>query len=45
MNIDTGGKFLTCVTMNNIVDDNGSGNKFIASDKNKDAMEVGSCQG
>jgi hypothetical protein len=25
--------------------DNDTGDKFIAGDKNKDAMEVGSCQG
>jgi hypothetical protein len=43
--VDTCGKFLTGVTVNNFVDDNGTANKFIASDKNKDAMEVGSCQG
>jgi hypothetical protein len=38
--VDTGDKF--------IIDtggDNDTGDKFIAGDKNKDAMEVGSCQG
>ncbi len=29
---------------NLIAGDNDTGNKFIAVDKNKDAMEVGSCQ-
>ncbi len=28
-----------------IAGDNDTGDKFIAGDKNKDAMEVGSCQG
>jgi hypothetical protein len=35
--VDTGDKF--------IAGDNDTGDKFIAGDKNKDAMEVGSCQG
>jgi hypothetical protein len=35
--VDTGNKFLT--------GDKDTGDKFIATDKNKDAMEVGSCQG
>jgi hypothetical protein len=30
---------------NFIAGDNDIGDKFIAGDKNKDAMEVGSCQG
>ncbi len=34
--IDTGEQF--------IAGDNDTGDKFIAGDKNKDAMEVGSCQ-
>ncbi len=34
--VDTGGQF--------IAGDNDTGDKFIAGDKNKDAMEVGSCQ-
>jgi hypothetical protein len=34
---DTGEKF--------IAGNNDTGDKFIAGDKNKDAMEVGSCQG
>jgi hypothetical protein len=35
--VDTGDKFIAI--------DNNTGDKFIAGDKNKDAMEVGSCQG
>jgi hypothetical protein len=35
--IDTGEQFIT--------GDNDTGDKFIAGHKNKDAMEVGSCQG
>ena len=35
--VDTGEQFLA--------GDNDSGDKFIAGDKNKDAMEVGRCQG
>jgi hypothetical protein len=31
--------------MNVYVGDNDTGDKFIAGDKNKDAMEVASCQG
>jgi hypothetical protein len=34
--VDTGEQF--------IAGDNDTGDKFIAGDKNKDAMEVGSCQ-
>jgi hypothetical protein len=34
--VDTGEQFIT--------GDNDTGDKFIAGDKNKDAMEVGSCQ-
>jgi hypothetical protein len=44
--VDTASKFLSGVNRwTIIVDDNDISDKFIASDKNKDAMEVGSCQG
>jgi hypothetical protein len=36
---------VTTTPENNIAGDNNTGDKFIAGDKNKDAMEVGSCQG
>ncbi len=45
--VDTGEQFIAGdnVTGDNfIAGDNDTGNKFFAGDKNKDAMEVGSCQ-
>ncbi len=45
---DTGDKFIAGVvdTAEQLfAGDNDTGHKFIAGDKNKDAMEVGSCQG
>ncbi len=35
---------VTTTPVNNYRGDNDTGNKFIAGDQNKDAMEVGSCQ-
>jgi hypothetical protein len=46
--VDTGEQFITGDnnTGNNFVaGDNDTGDKFITIHKNKDAMEVGSCQG
>ncbi len=45
--VDIGEQFITGdndTGDNYIVGDNDTGDKFIAADKNKDAMEVGSCQ-
>jgi hypothetical protein len=44
---DTGNKLtpVTTIAVNIIASDNDTGDKFIAGDNNKDAMEVGSCQG
>jgi hypothetical protein len=36
---------VTMTPVNNYPVDNDTGDKFIACDKNMDAMEVGSCQG
>ncbi len=36
---------VTTTPVNNITGDNDTGEKLIAGDKNKDAKEVGSCQG
>ncbi len=41
--VDTGEQFIA--GDNNTGDNFDTGDKFIAGDKNKDAMEVGSCQG
>ncbi len=46
-NYDTGDKLFSGVNDTGekfIAGDNDTGDKFIAGDKNKDAMEVGSCQ-
>ncbi len=47
--VDTGDTFLTGDNgphrWTTIASDNNTGDKFIANDKNKDAMEMGSCQG
>ncbi len=43
--VDTGDKFYRWHRWPIIGGDNDTGDKFIAGDKNKDAMEVGSCQG
>ncbi len=45
--IDTGELYRRCQLQRwtLIAGDNDTGDKFIADDKNKDAMEVGSCQG
>ena len=42
---DTGEKFSSCHGFSVIAGVIDTGDKFIAGDKNKDAMEVGSCQG
>jgi hypothetical protein len=43
--VDTGEQFIAGDTGDKfIAGDNDTGDKFIAGDKNKDAMEVGSCQ-
>ncbi len=45
--VDTGDKFLTCDndTYDKFIVTTTPVNNFIASDKDKDAMEMGSCQG
>ncbi len=37
--------FFSWISVPQAPGDNDTGDKFIAGDKNKDAMEVGSCQG
>ncbi len=42
--VDTGEQFIVVIGDNFIAGDNNTADKFSAGDKNKDTMEVGSCQ-